>query len=385
MKNQISKAAIEWLQSLLRQRVHPDLLLHLEQASGLWKISCSGNRESIAIPFFPALYRHGHQPELPCDQWCPASEGFCIIEPQLPAPGLAEIPKPLIQHTVEGVSIRYDVLGLTYWMLTRCEELNPIEDLLDNHGRFESVSSHAKNNNYLERPIVDEWFVVLRQLVQRLWPRLPLLQHHFRIIVSHDVDSPSRFGFATPLRLVKRMTGSLLLQGDWKSVFRAPFIRFKSSTRLHPADPYNTFEWLMDLSEASGLRSAFYFMSGRTNLHFDAEYELDHPAIRALMHRIHERGHEVITSQLRHLQRSQRHCLKLFAFGALLQKKAFSSGNGAAACIFCVGSGLLPLTVGSKPAFTTTALWDMLIPQVFVVVPAIPSRCSTLLHSGLCA
>ncbi|MFB0705882.1 polysaccharide deacetylase family protein, partial [Pseudomonas protegens] len=39
--------------------------------------------------------------------------------------------------------------------------------------------------------------------------------------------------------------------------------------------------------------SAFYFICGRTDRAKDADYEPEHPAIRALMHDIHRRGHEI--------------------------------------------------------------------------------------------
>jgi hypothetical protein len=61
-------------------------------------------------------------------------------------------------------------------------------------------------------------------------------------------------------------------------------------TALHPA---NTFDWIMDVYEQHGLKSAFYFICGRTDASKDADYELEHPAIRELMRRIHARGHEI--------------------------------------------------------------------------------------------
>jgi peptidoglycan/xylan/chitin deacetylase (PgdA/CDA1 family) len=199
----------------------------------------------------------------------------------------------LVQSTADGFQLGYDILGLTYWMLARCEEVNPPTELLDNHGRFPATSSHALRHGYLERPIVDEWLGVLRQLVQRLWPRLPLQQHQFRIALSHDVDHPSRFGFGSKRQLMRCIAGSLFRYKDWMSASNAPLIRLASRSKLHPSDPYNTFDWLMDTSDAAGIRSAFFFICGRTNPSFDAHYEPEHPAIRHLMRRIHERGHEI--------------------------------------------------------------------------------------------
>ena len=289
----VSTAAIAWLQRLLQERLQRDLLLHLNANEGLWELSFPANSSSIALPLIPPLYRLGPQPDLPCAQWSPASEGLSALEPQLPAPGLVEIPQPLVQPTPDGFQLGYDILGLTYWMLARCEEVNPPAELLDNHGRFPATSSHAAQHGYLERPIVDEWLAVLRQVVQRIWPRLPLKQHQFRIVVSHDVDAPSAFAFGRKRTFVRNMAVRLLKQHDLARALMAPRIRMASRHQLHPDDPFNTFEWLMDQSDAAGIRSAFYFICGRTDQRRDAQYEPEHPAIRALMRRIHQRGHEI--------------------------------------------------------------------------------------------
>ena len=289
----VSSAATAWLQRLLQERLQRNLRLHLKASEGFWELSCSAKRASLAIPLIPALYRLGSQPDLPCAQWFPASEGFSAQEPELPAPGLAQIPQPLVQATPDGFQLGYDILGLIYWMLARCEEVNPAAELLDNHGRFPATSSHPHQHGYLERPIVDEWLGVLRQLVQRLWPRLPLQQHQFRTVVSHDVDAPSAYGFSRKRTMLRGMAARLVKHRDLAGALMAPRIRLASRRQLHPADPFNTFEWLMDQSEAAGIRSAFYFICGRTDRRLDAQYEPEHPAIRALMRRIHQRGHEI--------------------------------------------------------------------------------------------
>lgn len=58
-------------------------------------------------------------------------------------------------------------------------------------------------------------------------------------------------------------------------------------------DPYTTFERIMDLSEAVGVRSAFYFICGRTCETRDGDYRITDPHIRRWLRRIHERGHEI--------------------------------------------------------------------------------------------
>ena len=76
-------------------------------------------------------------------------------------------------------------------------------------------------------------------------------------------------------------------------VLFAPWIRLTSQNKLCPNDPFNTFDKIMDLSEACGETSTFNFICGKTHNSFDADYQIDHPAIRRLMRHIHNRGHHL--------------------------------------------------------------------------------------------
>ncbi|WP_245152533.1 polysaccharide deacetylase family protein [Allopusillimonas soli] len=245
----------------------------------------------IRVVADPATFtsRHGN---LPCAHWHGAREGWNLALPgSLPAPGVGFLPEPLITCDEAGMTIGYDILGLAFWMLTRHEELTPAET--DRHGRFPASASHAFRHGYLERPIVDEWLHLLGAAMRRLWPGAPIRPPDFSMQVSHDVDWPSRYGFSSFGQFVRTMTSDLLYQRDFLQGLTAPLIWAGTHTRLRRGDPANTFEWLMDVSERHDLKSAFYFICGRTDAGMDAPYDPEHPAIRALMRRIHERGHEI--------------------------------------------------------------------------------------------
>jgi hypothetical protein len=226
----------------------------------------------------------------PCTRWDAEREGWAsVLGGPLPAPGVDDLPSPLIEQQGDEHVIHYDILGLTYWMLARVEEIGRTD--LDNHERFPATSSHAFKHGYLDRPVVDEWLHVFGQVIQRQWPGVELKRHQFSIKVSHDVDRPSRYGFASPKNLARRMVGDLTT-GNIKGALQGPWIRLQTQKSLHPADSFNTFDWVMDQSEKHGLVSAFYFISGHSG-RFDPEYDIAHPAIRQLLCRIHQRGHEI--------------------------------------------------------------------------------------------
>ncbi len=283
-------AALAWLQILLQERFGHLFDVLPQSNSSRLAIALPGDARQISLKVDGAMFARSDS-DLPCTEWSAPAEGWRTALPGcLPMPGAASPVVPLITATVNGWNIGYDILGLTYWMLNRIEEIGRTD--LDNHGRFPATASHAYKHNYLERPVVDEWLHVLGQVISKTWPGIELKQHTFSMKVSHDVDAPSRYGFASAKGLLRAMAGDVLKRGDLKNPLRAPWIKLNSRNKIHSSDPYNTFEWIMDLSDQHGLTSAFYFICGRTS-DLDADYEPEHPAIRALMRRIHERGHEI--------------------------------------------------------------------------------------------
>ena len=278
-----------WLETVLFERYGTDFRLQLLEDR--WVMNAPALEGYIEVmrmhTSFAALSR-----DTPCAHWnAQGSDLQGAIANVLPAPGAATLPEPLVTEIAGGFRIGYDILALAAWMMTRHEEIGA--DVLDAHGRFPAVESHAYRYGYLDRPLVDEWFSVLEGLIQRVWPTLPIKQHSFTQVVSHDVDEPSFAAFARPSMLVRRMIGDAIRRGKLRSLVDLPRIRCESRAQISLREPFNTFDWLMDQSERRVLKSAFYFICGRTMPARDALYELEHPAIRDLLRRIHTRGHEI--------------------------------------------------------------------------------------------
>lgn len=283
-------ASLRWLETILEERYGLRLTLCEEEQE--LTLALPGAEGSIRFDTLQPEF-HQSRSDFPCGSWDAAAEGFVpVLGEPLPTPAMATLPTRMVERAGQGdVVIHYDILGLTYWMLTRLEEVGRTD--LDNHQRFPATSSHAYQHGYLERPIVDEWLDLLGQVIKKQWAGVELKQHEFSMKVSHDVDGPSRYGFCSVKALMRRVAGDVLKRHDFKSAAQAPWIWLNSRHRLHPADPANTFDWIMEQSEEYGLISAFYFICGRTNPSRDADYEPEHPVIRELMRRIHQRGHEV--------------------------------------------------------------------------------------------
>jgi hypothetical protein len=279
---------INWIQSVFVEHLGEGFKLHqgdnnliLSHSDGEVNLTFKGENDFFMMT----------SSNIPCTVWDATSEQW---EDQnlnfLPLPGYEELTFPLINFDNNKCFFGFDFPGLVFWMLTRMEEIN--FERQDRHGRFKAVQSHAYLNNYLNRPIIDEWFYVLRKVIKKFWPKVELKTHNPIFFLSHDVDDPSRYGFSNILHFFKRIAG------DFKKIHYpvsalSSYIYTKYKGDLHPGDPYNTFSWLMSVSESHNLKSTFYFISSLTKHHLDGRYDIRHKAIERLIKNISNRGHEI--------------------------------------------------------------------------------------------
>ncbi len=282
----INSRTLSWLNCILNERFGNQWKLEKDKYGISLKLLGSEGLiffDDICINFYEA------KSDLPFTLWDAQFEGWhSALDKPIPCPGFKNLKKPLIEKKRNKYLVHYDILGLTYWMLARVEEINRLD--LDIHQRFPARSSHAYKNRYLDRPVVDEWLHILAQVIKKQWPGIKLLKHDFQMIISHDVDTASRYSFTSPKKFVKRISGDLL-RGNFKNALSAPLIR-NNKSKLSSLDPYNTFDWIMDQSEKNFLKSSFYFITGKTSS-MEGEYDIEHPFIKYLLKRINSRGHEI--------------------------------------------------------------------------------------------
>ncbi len=289
MNNYLSGNGIIWLQKIFQERFGNSFLLQANHKNEI-ELTILNSIKKITFFASPKIFTRNDS-DLPCCEWDANTEGWqAPLNCPLPAPGVSSLSSPVVTLKANGMYVAYDIPGLVYWSLSRLEEVGRID--LDEHGRFPATSSHAYKHGYLERPVVDEWLNIVEQIIKTIWPDITLNQNSFSMKVSHDVDEPSRYGFRNTFGIMRAVAGDLFKRRKIKSAFLAPWVRATTRSQLSSYDPYNTFNWIMNISEMHSLKSAFYFICGHTNA-FDADYQPGHPAIRKLMRDIHDRGHEI--------------------------------------------------------------------------------------------
>lgn len=189
---------------------------------------------------------------------------------------------------VEENSIRLglDIFGSAFFMLSRYEEA--IKPDRDSHDRFPSSASLAYREEFLDRPIVNEYLEILWSCIRYLWPGIQRIKRESRQLISVDVDLAYQPGTKSVKGLVRQVGGDLFKRNSVSAASRSIDNYLTAKRGDYCLDPYyNYLYWIMVVNEEAGNRVAYYFRADRTR------YSLDEPVIRKIFRDIYTRGHEI--------------------------------------------------------------------------------------------
>jgi hypothetical protein len=198
----------------------------------------------------------------------------------------------LVRTETPAVAVDVDVFGSCFFMLTRYEEC--VVPDRDARGRFPATASVAFREGFLGLPLADAYVELMWSALALAWPRLERAEPRYAVALTHDVDDPLASLGRRPSALVRQLGADALRRRD--AALAAQRMRSWAGMARgdHRHDPYNTFGFLMDVSERHGLAGAFYFRAaGGTTPPREPPYTLEHPWVRGLLRRVHARGHEV--------------------------------------------------------------------------------------------
>jgi hypothetical protein len=157
----------------------------------------------------------------------------------------------------------------------------------DTYNSFPADESIAYKYNFLDRAVVNEYAQILWRMLPRLGINQQCRPQHQQFFLTHDVDT--LYFWSGPKQLLRLMAGDLLRRRNIKLALERA-AEYYLVVRKKIKDPYDTFEWLMDKSEAIGVKSRFYFMSGGVT-DYDNQYSINDPIALELIEKIKQRGH----------------------------------------------------------------------------------------------
>lgn len=189
----------------------------------------------------------------------------------------------------ETVTFSIDIFGAAFFLLTRYEEAISTEK--DVHSRFPAEASIAFKENFLHRPIIDEYTELLWWAVIHIWPESVRRERRFCISPTFDVDLPFGLYFSNAKYCAGRVGAEIVKRGNWSSAIQyllaLPFVKFGAAQ----FDPANCFKYILKACEDRNLVSFFHIICDAPAGLKDCNYSIAHPKIREIMSEIVSRGH----------------------------------------------------------------------------------------------
>jgi len=177
---------------------------------------------------------------------------------------------------------KLDIFARSFFMLTRWEEY--VNKNRDSHNRFPATESLAYKQGFLDRPIVNEELEKLKKRLLELDGSLKFKKREFEFILTHDVDIAYKYG--NKISMLKELVIDLVKRKSIKLFFYNLNIQIKYLLKLEK-DPFDTYDYLMDLSEKVGVKSYFFLHSSS-----DTKQDINNDKyIKKIVDKIKKRGH----------------------------------------------------------------------------------------------
>jgi hypothetical protein len=186
-------------------------------------------------------------------------------------------------YSDQGVAftVPLDLFGTVFFYLTLFEEACTAER--DAYGRTSYSNLKLMSSAGNEWPIVNVIAEFLRSALGLSTEDKP--HRSFKVHLSHDVDYPYYTCLSPALKL--RQFARFLKRGQLGLLVKLA----KANVGASREDPFDTFSWLMAVSEQFSTRSEFYFIARAKGS--DPRYSLKDPKILKLIASILDRGHIV--------------------------------------------------------------------------------------------
>jgi hypothetical protein len=191
-----------------------------------------------------------------------------------------------LEITRDSIVCHVDLFAGLFFMLTRWEE--SICTKKDLHDRFPASEALVVKEGFILRPIVDEYVSLLKQWLTTLGYPVPENKNSFRIVPTCDVDIPF---YWSSKPLWKILGGRLRKHLNPLKSF-TDYSKYKEVQKNISKDPYNTFNYLMNLAEKNSNLFQFNFIAGGKTK-YEGNYQLDDQPIKALIEEIKSRRHHL--------------------------------------------------------------------------------------------
>jgi hypothetical protein len=184
------------------------------------------------------------------------------------------------------LTVGVDVFAGAFFMLTRWEESFGLHE--DQHGRFPAEKALLVRSGFILRPVVDEYVALIKKCITTFGYPEPVDNAAFKVVPTCDVDNPYYWNSRPGWRL---LAGRFSKHKSLKTLKEDLHVMRKMRKGVE-RDPYDTFNYLMELAESRNKRFIFHMLAGGETS-FEGFYTIDDPRIQQLMRSFQNRGHEM--------------------------------------------------------------------------------------------
>ncbi len=145
----------------------------------------------------------------------------------------------------------FDIFSATFYLISRYEEYN---GETDEYGRFVKENSLAYKNDFIARPVVDEWAYKLEALLTEKVGYTPAKKQRFRMHSSVVIDNQFKYRHRSILKNTAQMCRKIF-SGDWRG--------FKHQLRVLlylENDPYNNLDYIIRFHNDVKLNPSFFVL-----------------------------------------------------------------------------------------------------------------------------
>ncbi|MCL4439831.1 MAG: polysaccharide deacetylase family protein, partial [Firmicutes bacterium] len=200
--------------------------------------------------------------------------------------------EPFLYFNDNHIETNIDFIASSFFLVTRYEEV-VIKDkiILDEHERFPAKASLAYKENFLHRPLVNEYFELLWNCLKKLGiyqkHKQPWKGKEFVACLTHDVDAFKKYHFFSEAMTIG---GMFLKQHQLKKAANRMIDYTKVLLGLK-ADPFNTFDYLLGIEKKYNAVSSFYFLPELD--YSGGDYILTSKDLKNTLHKINDSGSEI--------------------------------------------------------------------------------------------
>jgi hypothetical protein len=180
----------------------------------------------------------------------------------------------IFYRTSAAADLPFDIFSASFLMVARYKEYLPYQkgELL----RFEAAESLAFRYGFLEEPVINQWAIKLKEILQKRYSELQFPGRKFQFISTIDIDNAYAFRHKSFIRTVGALLKSLLHRDTHAFLSRVATLLGKDE------DPYDTYGYIDQVEKNFGFRSVFFFLVGDYN-RYDTSISIRSLAFRNLI------------------------------------------------------------------------------------------------------